>query len=561
MVLSLSNQQKQNIMESNAKLIRKIDQELHNSAIKHESRFDALLEFLQNKNQNLPITNKRIDELFKEIDFSDKDIVQDMFMLFGNQFTKYKLDQFYTPLTISQFICSLMLPGKKAIDPAGGTGDLLLYYTQGDKTIWDIDSNVLKLCKFNFELNQLKNYHLECKNSLADLDNHIAKYDYVVMNPPFGSKTVETDPTILESFCLGKGKKKQELGILFLELGMKLLRENGILFIILPSGYMGNKNNAFVELRTFILENTVLAVVELPSNTFKRSGTGVNTYLLILQKAPAKPQYEILISGIENIGYNLTKKETPRLYKTNPANGEIIRDNNKVPILENDLTLLLEQFTWFAKKNNIPTVSSSNTPIDYESVDITQLDSNILDIKRYKQNYLLVIKNLKETGSFQPVNKFAKIITTSSKIEKTKLYKYIDIGEINSPLHNYKNLYGWELPSRAKCLVQKYDILVSKLEGTMSYCVILNDFDNMIATNGVAVIRPTSMSHLYTLFSNIMKKDFAIQHNAFVTGSIMASLNDADVGSILVSTKEDNESTKKIIDTLELLQNLRFCTY
>jgi hypothetical protein len=44
---------------------------------------------------------------------------------------------------------------------------------------------------------------------------YVAGYTYVAMNPPFGSSTVITENTVLEKFILGKGKKKQEIGILF----------------------------------------------------------------------------------------------------------------------------------------------------------------------------------------------------------------------------------------------------------------------------------------------------------------------------------------------------------
>jgi type I restriction-modification system DNA methylase subunit len=77
------------------------------------------------------------------------------------------------------------------------------------------------------------------------------------------------------------------------------LKENGVLFIILPSGYIGNKNKTYTELRKFILQYKVLGIFELPKNTFKRSGTGVNTALLIIQKTECKCPYEIFISSIE----------------------------------------------------------------------------------------------------------------------------------------------------------------------------------------------------------------------------------------------------------------------
>jgi hypothetical protein len=55
-----------------------------------------------------------------------------------------------------------------------------------------------------------------------------------------------------------------------------------------------------------------------------------------------------------------------------------------------------------------------------------------------------------------------------------------------------------------------------------------------------------------------MTKKFVIQHNAFLTGSIMASVSDTDIEEIWIDEKNvDIASTKKILDTLELLQQLR----
>ena len=111
--------------------------------------------------------------------------------------------------------------------------------------------------------------------------------------------------------------------------------------------------------------------------------------------------------------------------------------------------------------------------------------------------------------------------------------------------------------SRAKYTFKKYDILVSKLEGTMSYCVILDDNDNYIATNGVSVIRPKNLNTLYILISNIMSSNFRSQHNAYLTGSIMASLSDTDIEEFLIDNLVNINMTKKILETLETLQKLR----
>ena len=542
----------------NSKLINQINQLFHNKGVKQEERFNLLMTLLEKNNNDEKFSD--ILSLINNLDYSNCDLIQEIFMSVGSKYTKFNLDQFYTPLTVSKFISQFMKVGddKNAIDPAGGTGDLLLFY-KGNKTVWDIDENALKLCKFNYNLNKQYNYNLVCKNSLENFEDSVSMYSYSVMNPPFGSNTVVTDEAILNKFELGKGKKKQEIGILFLELGLKLLKNDGILFIIVPAGYVGNGNKICSDMRELILKNRLIASISLPENTFKRSGTGVNTYLLIVQKKaiPVRETYNILISNINNIGYNLTKKETPLKYKLVKETGEIMVDQKNKPILDNDFENLYDSLCSFVNDNNILNMKIYNIETEYEYINTDSLTLNILDIKRYLQSYLQVVDNLILLGAVK-LNTLCKIISTTTKIEKNKLYKYIDISEINSPLYGNKSLYGWELPSRAKYTLKKYDILVSKLEGTMSYCVILDDNDNYIATNGVCVIRPNKLNDLYILFSNIMTSTFRCQHNAYLTGSIMASLSDDDIGEFLIDNKTvDTDTTKKILETLETLQRLR----
>lgn len=565
----------------NSKHINHINQLLHNKGIKQEDRIGVLTTLFEKRKTHgagsgaaaAGAFDPRFSDIMdaiNAIDFTNKEISQELFMLFGSKLTRYKLDQFYTPLTISEFITAMMIPGKAAVDPAGGTGDLLVHYA-GETHIWDIDEHALELCRFNYELNRKTNYHIQCKNSLVIASAPAAAFDYVTMNPPFGSSTVITDNNILQHYELGLGRKKQEIGILFLELGLKLLKPDGILFAIVPAGYVGNSTKPCMELREMLLRNRVITSIELPKQSFKRSGTGVNTYILMIQKKAAAAtaetaeteSYPICISTIENIGYELTKANTPIKYKIVRETGEICVQDG-VKIVDNDLVECASRLAVFARDFNIPNMtthddgaSASASASAYESVMSGSLQNLILDVKRYSSNYVSLVTKLKSNPGCVPIHKIAQLVLKQTKIEKQKKYKYIDIGEISTPLYGSKELYGWELPSRAKYSLKKYDILVSKLEGNVSYCIILDDSDNYISTNGVSVIRPYSTQAAYILFANITKKDFIIQHNAYLTGSIMASLSDNDIGEIMMDTRIDLDMTKKMVDALTALTALR----
>lgn len=540
----------------NSKVIGTMNQLFHNHGIHQDKRFDLFFSILQkyksreDRDTGDTEFEKQIIAELRKLDFEDKEVLQECFMELCSNFTKYKLDQFYTPITIATFITRLMVEDDHniVIEPACGTGDLILQY-KSNKYLWDIDKDVLKLCEFNYLLSNNANYTIECKNSLKDFEGYESTATYVVINPPFGSNTTTEDTEILNKFTLGITKKKQELGILFIELGIKLLKDDGILFIILPAGYLGNKNKACSEMRKFIMNYRVVASIQLPKNTFKRSGTGVNTYLLIIQKTVCVKPYEIFISDVDNIGYDLSKKNTPRKYKIHADTGEIITLNG-VKRMDNDLESLYEKLSYFCKIQGIRNINIDPGHVSsYEVVVSNKLDCGILDVKRYTRKYLASIQSLNDSKRIKDIS---SIHNKLAKIEKNKKYKYIDIGEINTPFYSYRELYGYELPSRAKYLVSKNDILISKLEGKISYTLICHNVDNLIVTNGVSIIRPNDTHSLYLIFNNIIREHFKVQHYSLTTGSIMASLTDVDLLNMRLDCDETNiEITKKVVDTID----------
>lgn len=104
-------------------------------------------------------------------------------------------------------------------------------------------------------------------------------------NPPFGSK--EKDPDILNKYELGsklQDKKSEKTEILFIEKGLKLLRPEGKMLIVLPQGMMSGQLNQRV--RSFIHSQAeIRAIVSLPTHAFVQSGVPtVNTCILYLQK-------------------------------------------------------------------------------------------------------------------------------------------------------------------------------------------------------------------------------------------------------------------------------------
>jgi type I restriction enzyme M protein len=127
----------------------------------------------------------------------------------------------------------------------------------------------------------------------------------------------------------GKGKWKPvgatiDPAVLFIDRCLQLLRPGGRLLIVLPDGVLCNSGDRYV--REYIMGSKdemtgqfvggkaiVKAVLSLPADTFKLSGTGAKTSVLYLQKRHAskehpeqflpEPQGDVFMAVAETLGY------------------------------------------------------------------------------------------------------------------------------------------------------------------------------------------------------------------------------------------------------------------
>lgn len=545
----------QNIIKKNNCIVDDINQLLHNEGIEFTQRLDIVIGLINyNFNGIEPsckidnILKNKINDIFETFTFDKNELIQKIFMFYGSKTLKIELDQFYTPITIGRFINSLCIPEKKIIDPACGTGDLLINYN-GDINLWDVSPDVINICKFNYKLNS-KEYKAACINSIKSYDKDNGVYDYCCLNPPFGSSTVITDEDLLNKYELGLNKKREEIGILFIERSMNLLKNDGVAFIILPNGYLGNSSKNTKQLRSYLLSYRIISIIELPNNTFSRSGTGVSTSMMIIQKRKMMAPYNIFIKKIINIGYVLNKKNTPYKYKT--LNGNyILKDGN--PIIDNDLEDCFNEMLWFInneKINNLLHVSCGDKKIDIDIVNTYYLDTYILDINRYLSSYTDIINNISMKYMIIQ-NYIIPEATGKFAIIKDKEYIYLDIKQITTPIYNKNNLiYGYDLPGRAKIMLKQYDIIVSKLKGKISFTMILDDIDNIICTNGFALLRPKNYNNAIILFANLFSTEFNIQHNSLCTGSIMSGISEKYIKNIYINNDINISKYENVINAL-----------
>lgn len=553
------------MIKNNDVFVESLNQLLHNHGIEFNARLNIILELIQYKFNQTPVTlvdtssqiYKDVLSIIENVSINKSEIFQKVFMFYGNKKSKVNLDQYYTPVTVGQFMNTMCIPGKKAIDPASGTGDLAINY-DGHVTLWDISPDVIDIAKFNYEL-QHKTHEGSVQDSITHHDKDTNIYDYCFLNPPFGSSTVIQSPDILKNYELGKGVKKEEIGILFIERSLKLLKEGGVAYIILPNGYLGNNTANTIKLRSYLLRYRVIAIIELPGNTFSRSGTGVSTSLVIVSKTPTTASYPIFIRKINDIGYQLNKKNTPYKYQT--ERGEYILNDKNEPMLLNHFVDCERSLSKYLHDNNITCLQrlplSACESCSYERLDTSVLDDRkTLDVNRYVHAYTSIIQQSLSEKRPQLKDHLQKNVKEGFVIDKQKEYIYLDIKQVNSPMYaKHNTMYGYELPGRAKIKVNKYDVIVSKLKGKITFAVILDDADNIVCTNGFCLLRPKSFEDCVILVGNLFSSEFRIQHNAMCTGSIMESISNDDMKNIYIRDNIDHEKYKNIMNALTVIHN------
>jgi type I restriction enzyme M protein len=521
--------------------------------------YEKALNYYQNDEKTLNLSDDivvKIVQILQDYTFIDspQDIMQVFFMNFAPHFLKRELDQFYTPIEIVQFITSLLEINNttKIIDPAGGSGDFLVGCLKKNSKVsesiyyFDVSKDALEVAKINMILNGDGKANLKETDSIKNYEEKNNTFDLVITNPPFGSKTIFEDEKILNKYQLYIKYSYKQLGVLFIERAMNLLKEGGILCIVLPNGYLTNPADKGI--REYLLQYRLVAYISLPEGAFKGADTGVKTGILIVKKETTNNNYKIFTNVAENIGFDYKAKDLKKLFIRNKSDGSFDLDKNNQKKTLSDLPNITKKFRKFAYDGNIVGFEKENNDCEYDFVNFDDYNKDL--ILRAESNTKIYLNTIKKIKNGNYVTLQDAFITNKNSFDKVgdKEYCYIDISNIEKGNYLLSNkLLGWELPNRAKQSVNKYDICVSKLKGSLEkFCMILNDnVENIILTNGCYKITIDDEKTRLSFYKFLFSKDYIIQMSALATGSIMLDVKDNDLKEKIVfpllNGKELNE--------------------
>ena len=131
-------------------------------------------------------------------------------------------------------------------------------------------------------------------------------FDFIITNPPFGSKVRFAEKRYLENYALGKKgvdwidaklnninllreivREQQTTEVLFIEQCHRFLKPGGYLAMVIPDSILTNSSMQYV--RDWIEEHwRIVAVVSLPQFAFAANGAGVKSSVLFLKKYNAQ---------------------------------------------------------------------------------------------------------------------------------------------------------------------------------------------------------------------------------------------------------------------------------
>ncbi len=339
---------------------------------------------------------------------TEKDVVGDAFEAFAESKLVGEKGEFFTPREIVKLAIQILDPSpeQSIVDPACGSGGFLIYALEhvwskmekdrkyknspqlsamkkqvAEKYFYGIEKEIdlVKICKaymtiigdgkskitHDNTLHPIHEFHPRTQELFTTNKSGLLalnQFDFVITNPPFGSKikVLKEDCKYFElghTWKKGRGTfiktekiKETEPQELFIERCLQFLKRGGKLAIVLPETYFHAPSKKHV--LDFLLKgNNLLAIIDLPHNTF-RPYCNAKTCLCILEK-DVQQKNEIIMAVAEQIGHDHTGR---LMYRYNEKEGNFTKDiwdDTEIIRKEIENITIESKFTFRVSKTNI----------------------------------------------------------------------------------------------------------------------------------------------------------------------------------------------------------------
>lgn len=302
------------------------------------------------------IINKLVEFNFAEVFEQKYDFFAQIFEYLINDYNKDsgKYAEYYTPHTIATIIARVMVQSEVSnvtvYDPAAGSGTLVLALAHqiGEKncTIYtqDISAKSNEFLRLNLILNNLVHslgnvVHddtLIAPRHLNARKNGLAKFNYIVSNPPFNMDFSDNRETLAgenhkERFFAGvpkipqKKKSSMDIYLMFLQHIIYSMDDTAKAAVVVPTGFLTAGSGIQKKVREHLVRQRMLrGVVSMPSNVFANTGTNVSVLFLDKENKDGK----VILMDASKLG---TKEK---------VDGK----NQKTVLSEEDMALIVDTF-------------------------------------------------------------------------------------------------------------------------------------------------------------------------------------------------------------------------
>ncbi len=179
------------------------------------------------------------------------------------------------------------------------------------------------------------------------------------------------------------------------------------------------------------------------------------------------------------------------------------------------------------------------------------------DVEYFQPKHEEIVEAVKKyKGGFDELGNLVKIKDRNFTPKDNEQYKYIELANIssNGEINGYTENFGNELPSRARRKVQKGDLIVSSIEGSLeSIALITEDWKNALCSTGFFAVN-SDIINSETLLVLLKTKVGQLQLKKGCTGTILTAIGKDELSKIVlpkIDLKAQEEIKKKITEMYE----------
>ncbi len=388
------------------------------------------------------IINKLVECNFGEIFHEKYDFFATIFEYLIKDYNKDgggKYAEYYTPHAVAKIMSEILVDKKvrnvKCYDPAAGTGSLLmsLAHKIGEDSCsiysQDISQKSSTLLRMNLILNNLTHSlpHIVQGNTITEpyhLQSSETKngFDFIVSNPPFKldfsdwrdsvdatKETVKEDKAKNFNYRFFAGvpnipntaKDKMAIYLLFLQHAIASLNAKGKAALVVPTGFLTEKNGIAPKIREKLVEsNWLKGVVSMPSNIFANTGTNVS--VIFIDKANTG---EAVLVDASKLGTTVKEGKNQKTLLSAKEEKQVIDVFKNKTVVE-DFSVVVSKEKIREKKYQIAAGQYFEIKIEYVEITAKEFEKRMAERKQKLTEYFKESKKLEK----EILDNFAKLM-------------------------------------------------------------------------------------------------------------------------------------------------------